>query len=232
MTSFSPAISGIAEANMNLLYEIKEDFAVLGEREVCCGFPLIVAGLSQEWQEFREKNIETIRSMSAKKIVFNCASCYHTFCHEYQEFLPDVEFLHNTEYIQRLILDGKVELKGLSAKITYHDPCDLGRGCKVFEPPREIIKQIPEADFIELPNNRNLSTCCGGGGDLEMIDADLVNKIANNLLEEIEETGADIVTTACGQCKRMLQNAVKDRKSKIEVKDIAELMLSAGIERR
>jgi len=231
MTSFSPAISSIAEANLKLLYQAGEDFALLGEEEYCCGFPLIVAGLSCEWQWLRDKNVETIKKMQAKQVVFNCASCYHTFKHEYQEELPQVEFLHNTEYIHRLITSKRVKFKGIKGRIAYHDPCDLGRGCGVYEPPRKVIKAIPEVEYVELPLNRRYSTCCGGGGDLEMVNADLVNKIAETLVEEFEEVGVDIVATACGQCKRMIQNAIKARKSKIKAMDMAELAIAAGMEK-
>lgn len=231
MTSFSPAISSIAEANVRLLYYAGEDFVLLGENEWCCGFPLIVAGLAQQWQWLRDKNVQTIKNLQAKQIIFNCASCYHTFKHEYQDYLPQVEFLHNTEYIHRLVTSQKVKFKGIKAKITYHDPCDLGRGCGVFEPPRKVIKAIPQVEYVELPLNRRYSTCCGGGGDLEMIDANLVNKIAGTLVEEFEEVKADIVTTACGQCKRMILNTIKAKKAKIKVMDIAEVVLEAGIGR-
>lgn len=229
MTSFSPAISSVAEANLRLLYQSGEDFALLGEDEWCCGFPLIVAGLSQEWQWLRDRNVETIKRMQAKQVVFNCASCYHTFKHEYQEYLPGVEFLHNTEYIHQLVASKKVEFKGIKGKVAYHDPCDLGRGCGVYEPPRKAIKAIPEVEYVELPLNRRYSTCCGGGGDLEMVNADLVNKIAGSLVEEFDEVGVDIVATACGQCKRMIQNAIKVKGSKVKVMDVAELVLAAGI---
>lgn len=232
MTSFSPALSAVAEANLKLLYQINEDFALLAEDEWCCGFPLIVAGLSQEWQWLRERNVTTIKKMEAKRIVFNCASCYHTFKHEYSQFLPGIEFLHNTEYIHRLIKSNKVKFNGLKAKVAYHDPCDLGRGCGVYEPPREIIKNIPGIDYVELPLNRRYSTCCGGGGNMEMVNAPLANKIARSLVEEFEKTNIDIITTACGQCKRMIQNAIKDKKSKIKAMDIAELVLESEIKIR
>ena len=229
MTSFSPAISSIAEANLRLLYQAGEDFALMGEDEWCCGFPLIVAGLSQDWQWLRDRNVEMIKKMHAKQVVFNCASCYHTFKHEYQEFLPEVEFLHNTEYLNHLVKAEKVKFRELKARIAYHDPCDLGRGCRVFEPPREIVKAIPGIEYLELPKNRRYSTCCGGGGDMEMIDADLVNDIAGSLVEEFEKLDLDIVATACGQCKRMILNAIKARKAKVKVMDIVELVLEAGI---
>lgn len=230
MTSFSPAISSVAEANLKLLYQTGEDFALLGEDEWCCGFPLIVAGLSQKWQWLREKNVETIKKMQARQIIFNCASCFHTFKHEYKEMLPDVKFYHNTEFLYELVRKGKIKFKTLNARVAYHDPCDLGRGCGVFEPPREVIKAIPGVTYVELPHNRQFSTCCGGGGDMEMIDADLVNKIASSLVEEFEASQVEIVATACGQCKRMILNAIKARGSKIRVMDTVELMHEAGIE--
>jgi heterodisulfide reductase subunit D len=230
MTSFSPAISSIAEANLKLLYQAGEDFALLGEDEWCCGFPLIVAGQSQEWQWLRDKNVETINKINARRVVFNCASCYHTFKHEYQEFLPEVEFLHNTEYLHQLVGSGKVKFKEMKARVAYHDPCDLGRGCGVFEPPREVVKAIPGIEYVELPLNRRYSSCCGGGGDMEMIDADLVNEIAASLVEEFEKLDLDIVTTACGQCKRMILNAIKAKGAKVKVMDMVELLLEAGIE--
>ena len=230
MTSFSPAIGQIAEDNVRLLYQLGEDFAVLGEDESCCGFPLIVAGASQDWQWLREKNVEQMKKMQAKRIVFNCASCYHTYKHEYQEFLPGVEMLHNTEYLHKLITTGKVKFKEMKAKIAYHDPCDLGRGCGIFDPPREVIKAIPGIEFVELPKNRELGTCCGGGGDMEMINADLVNEVAASLVDEILKTGVDIIITGCGQCKRMILNAIKVKKAKVKVMDTAELILKAGFE--
>jgi len=230
MTSFSPAISTVAEDNLKLLYQVGEDFALLGEDESCCGFPLIVGGASQEWQWLRENNVEQIKKMQAKRLVFNCASCYHTYKHEYQELLPGVEMLHNTQYLHQLVTQGKVKFKEMKARVTYHDPCDLGRGCGIFEPPRETIKAIPGIEFVEMPKNRKLGTCCGGGGDMEMVDADLVNEVAASLVEEIEMSGADIVITACGQCKRMILNAIKAKKAKVKVMDTVEFMLEAGIE--
>lgn len=230
MTSFSPAISTIAESNLKLLFLAGEDFALLGEEESCCGFPLIVGGASQDWQWLRAKNVEKIKKMQAKKMIFNCASCYHTYTHEYKELLPEVEMFHSIEYLHHLVTKGKLKFKEFKAKVTYHDPCDLGRGCGIFEQPREVIKAIPGIEFVEMPKNRKLGTCCGGGGDMEMVDADLVNEVAATLVGEIEKTGADIVISGCGQCKRMIMNAIKAKKAKVKVLDTTELMLEAGIE--
>lgn len=230
MTSFSPAISTIAESNLKLLYHAGEDFALLGEEESCCGFPLIVGGASQDWQWLRARNVEKIKQMQAKKLIFNCASCYHTYTHEYKELLPEVEMFHSIEYLHHLVTQGKIKLKEMKAKVTYHDPCDLGRGCGIFEQPREVINSIPGIEFVEMSKNREFGTCCGGGGDMEMVDADLVNEVASTLVGEIEKTGADIVVSGCGQCKRMILNAIKARKAKLKVLDTTELILEAGIE--
>ncbi len=230
MTSFSPAISTIAESNLKLLYHAGEDFALLGEEESCCGFPLIVGGASQDWQWLRARNVEQIKKMRAKRMIFNCASCYHTYIHEYKESLPEVEMLHSIEYLHQMVTQGKVKLKEMKAKVTYHDPCDMGRGCGIFEPPREVIKAIPGIEFVEMPKNREFGTCCGGGGDMEMVDANLVNEVADTLVGEIEKTEADIVVSGCGQCKRMILNAIKARKAKLKVLDITELILETGIE--
>jgi heterodisulfide reductase subunit D len=230
MTSFSPAISTIAESNLKLLYHAGEDFALLGEEESCCGFPLIVGGASQDWQWLRARNVEQIKKMQAKKMLFNCASCYHTYTHEYKELLPEVEMFHSIEYLHHLVTKGKLKFKEFKAKVTYHDPCDLGRGCGIFEQPREVIQAIPGIEFVEMPKNRKLGTCCGGGGDMEMVNADLVNEVAATLVGEIEKTGADIVISGCGQCKRMIMNAIKAKKAKVKVMDTTELMLEAGVE--
>jgi heterodisulfide reductase subunit D len=189
-----------------------------------------VGGASQDWQWLRERNVEQIKKMQAKKMIFNCASCYHTYTHEYKELLPEVEMFHSIQYLHNMITQGKVKFKEMKAKVTYHDPCDLGRGCGIFEQPREVIKAIPGIEFVEMPKNREFGTCCGGGGDMEMVDADLVNEVADTLVGEIEKTGADIVVSGCGQCKRMILNAIKARKAKLKVLDTTELMLEAGIE--
>jgi heterodisulfide reductase subunit D len=111
--------------------------------------------------------------------------------------------------------------------VTYHDPCDLGRGAGTFAAPREIIQSIPGIRFVELPNNRESCTCCGGGGNLEMIDAGLSADIAGNKMKEITATGAHAVVTACQQCLRTMTTFAKRNKVPVEVMDIVQLLHKA-----
>ena len=107
--------------------------------------------------------------------------------------------------MERLITEGKIKFNnGFNKTVTYHDPCDLGRNSKVFEPPRNILKAIPGLKLVEMANNRQLCICCGGGGDLEMIDPGLSAAIAERKIQEIKDTGAEVVVTSCQQCIRTI----------------------------
>lgn len=222
ISSFSPAVQSIPEAVLRILERAEIDFTLLGEKEWCCGFPLIVGGLKEEAEQLKKHNLEMVKSLGVKKIVFNCPSCYYTWKHEYD--IQGVELLHLTEFIHRLIKQRKIKINKFNGVVTYHDPCDLGRGCGVYETPREVIRSISGLSLVELSQNRERGYCCGGGGDYEMIDAKLVEKVAANLVSFIDKTRADIVITACQQCKRMLLNGVKAAGSKVGVKDISELV--------
>jgi heterodisulfide reductase subunit D len=112
-------------------------------------------------------------------------------------------------------------------KVTYHDPCDLGRGAREFDAPRDVIRAIPGIEFVELPRNREECQCCGGGGNLEMIDAGLSADIARSKIEEVLSTGADAVVTACQQCVRTMYSYVRRNKIQLEVLDITQLVRRA-----
>lgn len=224
--SFSPAIQEIPTSFLRLLEAAGEDFTILGEDEWCCGFPLIIAGLPREAEELRQHNLEKLKELGARTVVFSCPSCFYTWSNYYKP--PGVELLHSTQYIHRLIRQGRLEMREIEQVVTYHDPCDLGRGMKIFEPPREVIKAGAK-NFVELPQNRERGYCCGGGGDLEMTDAEITNQIACDLLNAVKSTEAEMVVTACQQCKRMLLNSVKSEDSAVQVKDIVELVLENGL---
>jgi len=123
-----------------------------------------------------------------------------------------------------LISDGKVRLGQFPHLVTYHDPCDLGRSSGIYDPPRRIIQAIPGVTLIEMAQNRENALCCGGGGDLEMVDSDLVSAIAARKIQMALDTGAEIIVTACPQCKRTLMNAARQEKARMWVLDIVELV--------
>ena len=131
------------------------------------------------------------------------------------------------QYLCMLAKDGKIKLNPLDCKVTYHDPCDLGRNSGIYDEPRDLIKMIPGVEFVELENNREYTPCCGGGGNVESIDTELSSNIASIKAKEIIATGADIVTTACQQCVRTIATALKKEKSKVKAVDISQLILDS-----
>jgi len=205
------------------------DFTIMGEDEWCCGFPMLGAGLRDLFQEFADHNIKAVKERGAKRVVFACPSCFEMWKEHYPYKEHGIEILHSTQYLLKLIQSKKIPLNDLPLKVTYHDPCDLGRGARIFNAPREVIRSIPGIDFIELPDNCENCNCCGGGGNLEMIDANLSAKIAKQKIEEVLSTGAEAVVTSCQQCVRTMMTYVRRNKVSIDVMDITQLVHKALI---
>jgi heterodisulfide reductase subunit D len=197
------------------------DFTLLGEEEWCCGFPMLGAGLKDMVQEFIDHNVAAIRAKGATTVVFACPSCYQMWREYYP---PEFDIFHGTQYLLNLVKEGRIPLRELDLTVTYHDPCDLGRGARVFDQPRELIQFIPGVKLVELSENREACRCCGGGGNLEMIDAELSKEIARQKIEEVIQTGAQAVVTACQQCVRTMTTYVRRNKVPLEVLDITQLI--------
>jgi heterodisulfide reductase subunit D len=126
-----------------------------------------------------------------------------------------------------LISEGRVRLGQFPHLVTYHDPCDLGRSSGIYEPPRRIIEAIPGATLIEMAQNRENALCCGGGGDLEMVDRDLVSAVAARKIQMALDTGAEIIVTACPQCERTMSAGVRAQKKRVRVLDVTEMVWRA-----
>ena len=200
------------------------DFTLLGEDEWCCGFPLLGAGLQDLLQEFIDHNLAAVRATGARRVVFACPSCYQMWREHYP---GEFEIFHSTQFLLKLVQENRIPLKTLDLTVTYHDPCDLGRGARLFEEPRRAIQSIPGVKLVELPRNRENCQCCGGGGNLEMIDAGLSKEIARKKIEEVMQTGAQAVVTACQQCVRTMATYVRRNKVPVEVLDITQLVRRA-----
>ena len=200
------------------------DFTLLGEEEWCCGFPLLGAGLKGLLPEFIEHNVEAVLSKKAKKLIFACPSCYQIW----REMYPKViEIAHFTEYMDEMIADKKVALNEVPLKVTYHDPCDLGRGARVFDAPRRIISAIPGVELVEMENNRENCSCCGGGGNLEMVEAGLSSEITRRKIDEALATGASAIVSSCQQCLRTMTTFVRRNNVPLEVMDVTQLILKS-----
>ena len=227
MASFSPTLQDIASAFSEILNKVEENYTILGPAEYCCGYPLHIAGFEEDFKELQDHNVELVKKIGAKKVVFSCPSCYLMWKKFYQKEFPKVRLLHEVEFLNECIKEGKIKLNNLDIKVTYHDPCDLGRKLKIFEPPREVIKSIPGIVFEELEHNRSDSWCCGGGGDVEIADEKMPGKVAQLTFNEVDKTGADTLITACGACKRTFLNAKRLYGKSFRIMDVTELVLES-----
>jgi len=225
VASFFPMVQKIP-ANMAKILQMAEvDFTILGGDEWCCGFPLVGAGMPEKLEELKKHNLQKVADVGAKKIVFTCPSCLHTWKHLYD---TDVELMHASQLIAELIKSGSLKLKNdIDVTAAYHDPCDLGRNTGVYEEPREVIQAIPGLKFVELPMNRKFSVCCGGGGNVEMTDPDLSAEVAQMKLDSIKDVGAEMVITGCQQCVRTMATRARRQKTDLKVKDLTELVVEA-----
>lgn len=224
VASFFPMAQKIPANMVTIMERAGIDFTILGGEEWCCGYPLVGAGMPEKMKSLREHNLKKIREVGAEKVVFTCPSCYHTWKSWYE---TDIEVLSAGEFLEQLILNNRLSLKAVNATVTYHDPCDLGRVGGIFDPPRNVIKAIPGIRLVELPNNREMSVCCGGGGNVEMVDPELSGEVAQMKIEEIRETGADMVVSSCQQCLRTIATRARRRDIDLVVKDLTDLVAGA-----
>jgi len=222
VASYFPMTKRIPQSFVQILDKAGVDFTILGGEEWCCGFPLIAAGMKKDAEALIQHNLEKVKEKGAEKVVFACPSCYHTWMDQCK---TNIEIFHSTQFIKRLIDEGKISFKEKTTKVTYHDPCDLGRASGVYEAPREILRAIPGVELVEMEGNREQCKCCGGGGNLEMVRPDLSAAIAQAKIEEIKATGADMVITACQQCVRTIQANARRKKIPIVMMDIIEFVL-------
>ena len=224
VAAYFPVAQKIPIALAEIMTACGVDFTLLGEQEWCCGFPLLGAGMREEINGYIDHNLEVIHQKGAKEIVFACPSCFQMW----REYYPDTfKISHATQYLLELVGQNKVPLDELQMTVTYHDPCDLGRGARVFDEPRETIRAIPGITLVELPRNREECQCCGGGGNLEMIDPELTAQISGRKIEEALATGAQAIVTSCQQCVRTMLTYVRRNKISLEVMDIVELVRRA-----
>lgn len=231
VSSFYPMAYRIPQAMVQILGRSGVDFTLLGGEEWCCGFPLYSGGMSDRVRDLAAHNLERVRATGAKVLVSTCASCYHTWKHIYPEMLPDfpedLEVLHATEYMARLIEQGRMPLGPVERVVTYHDPCDLGRRSGVFDEPRYVLNSIPGIELREMANHHQNSLCCGGGGNVETFSPDTVNEAARRRLLQAQATGAQYVVSACQQCMRTLFNGARKNRIRVRAVDISEIVLES-----
>ncbi len=218
-------------STLNIMDRAGIDYTTLGTEEYCCGYVSYLVGERGEFERCIGKNVDLFKKMGLKEIVTTCAGCYRTFKDLYPKHreMDGIHVYHGVEYMEKLMAEGTIKMKGgTRRKVAYHDPCDMGRHMDVYDPPRNLIKAIPGVESIEFPTNRNLATCCGGGGGLKAYDTDMSLDIAYKRVQQAAAAGADTIVSACPSCKSNLQQGAarlrKETKRKIKVMDITELV--------
>jgi Fe-S oxidoreductase len=207
------------------------NFAVLGDAETCCGDPARRAGYEFQFQIMAEQNIEIFKSHNIKEIITTCPHCYNTIKHEYPRYGGDFKVVHYSELIADLMRQGRLKLSNeLNSKITYHDPCYLGRYNGIYLEPRRILQAIPKAKLEEMERSKATGFCCGGGGGLMWIEEQPgTTKINQIRLEDALKTGAETVVTACPYCLQMFEDSIEHKgvKDSLKARDLVELVEAA-----
>ena len=213
-------------------------FGVLGNGETCTGDPARRAGNEFVFQGLAQQNVETFNEYKVKKVVSTCAHCFNTLKNEYKEFGVELEVVHHTQLLNRLVREGKLTpvKDGAGAhkrSITYHDPCYIGRHNGVYSPPRELLQVLPGAEFAEMERNSERSFCCGAGGARMWMEEKLGERININRTQEAVGTGADQIAVGCPFCRVMLSDGLTMQQSKgeareeVEVLDVAQMLLAS-----
>jgi Fe-S oxidoreductase len=259
LTSFDPEMQKLAKTTAKILQKAGVDFGIFGDAETCCGGRAYQMGYKDDFLAQAKKNMAMIKKAGVKTLVTGCADGYQAFKVLYDKFdlKGDLEVLHISEYIAKLVKSGKLKLKKkVDLSVTYHDPCRLGRqgepwihwsGKKipgdrfvfdppkeyrrgiygVYEPPRDVIKAIPGIKFTEMTRIKEYSWCCGAGGGVNESNPDFATWTAQKRIEEAVATGAEALVTTCPWCEKTFNEAIKQSGSSLKVYDIVELVEKA-----
>lgn len=225
--SYDPRLKKVAKATVNILNKAGVDFGIIGARENCCGESIRKTGDEELFKRLAKDNIKTFIDHGVKKILVSSPHCYHTFKNEYPQFKVNFEIVHISQYLLQLVDEGRLQLKqDYSKKVTYHDPCYLGRHNGIYDEPRGILGQIPGLDLNELPESRSDSLCCGGGGGRVWMETLKGERFCDLRIDQALEIQAEVLATSCPYCITMLEDSrvTMDATEKIEVKDITEIV--------
>jgi heterodisulfide reductase subunit D len=227
--AFDDRYKKVARAFTKVLTHLKVSYAVLGREESCTGDPARRAGNEMLYQMQALQNIEVFKMYDVQKIITICPHCYNIFRNEYPDLGGHYEVIHYVQFLDTFIREGKLKLnKTLNdTRITYHDPCYLGRANEIYREPRTILKSL-SANLAEMKRNKSFALCCGAGGAQMFKEAEKGNKeVFIERTEEALETGAAVIATACPFCMTMMTDGLKYKNKEEQVKnyDIAELIV-------
>ena len=228
--SYDPRLKKVARATAGILNKAGVDYGILGTKENCCGESIRKTGNEDLFKRLARENIKTFIDNGVKKIVVSSPHCYHTFKNEYPEFMVHFEVVHISQFLCELMAQGRLSLsKALDRKVTYHDPCYLGRHNTVYDDPRTVLTRVPGLELIEMPESRENSLCCGGGGGRIWMETVKGERFSDLRVAQAVETGAEVLATACPYCIANFEDsrlALKDEHA-LAIKDITEIVAEA-----
>lgn len=230
VSALFPSGYAVPQQMVRLLAAGGLDYTLLGGREWCCGYPLLLNGRAEALAGIAAELVRRVEELGARTLVTSCPSCYYVWRHVYPRLVPEMrlEVLHASELLLRAISAGSLRPAAIpDLAVTYHDPCDLGRRSGLYDPPREVLRAIPGLRLLEMRDRRENALCCGGGGNLETCAPELVGQAAARRLRQAVETGAEAIVTACPQCRRTLAAAARREKVRLRVWDVAEVLARA-----
>jgi Fe-S oxidoreductase len=255
-TNYNRDMWKVAKATVNLLKKAGVDFGIAGENESCCGGRAYQMGYKEDFLRQANRNMEMFKKAGIETLVTGCADGYHAFKVLYDKYglKGDLEVLHITEYLDRLLKEGKLNPTGnVSLNVTYHDPCHLGRMGEqwihwegreipghirifdppkefrrgtygVYQPPRDILRSIPGLKLTEMDRIKEYAWCCGAGGGVDISNPEFARWTAQERISEAEATGAEVLVTACPWCEKTFNETIKENGSNLKVYDIVELL--------
>ena len=230
--SFDERSKKITKAFVRILNNSNISFAVLGAEESCSGDPAKRSGNEFLFQIQALQNINSLNNYNVTDIVTTCPHCFNTLKNEYPELGGKYNVFHHSQFLKRLLLSGKLKVEGekfKGKKITYHDPCYLGRANNEYKAPRELIEKL-KANLLEMKNSKSNGLCCGAGGAQMFKEPEKGNKDINILrTEQALDTKPDIIAAACPFCNIMMTDGIKNKEKEkdVSVMDIAELIVNA-----
>jgi Fe-S oxidoreductase len=225
--SYDPRLKKVARATANILNRAGIEFGILVTMESCCGESIRKTGDEELFKRLARQNIKAFIDNGVKRILVSSPHCYHTFKNEYPEFMVKFEVVHIAQYLYELIASGRIELaRAYDKRVTYHDPCYLGRHNGIYDEPREALKKLAGLTLTEMPDSRVDSLCCGGGGGRIWMETIKGERFSDIRLEQAIGVGAEVLVTSCPYCIANFEDSrlTLNVSDQIEVKDITEVI--------
>lgn len=232
-TALDPAMATVAQDTATILLKAGVDLGMLGKDELCCGSPIARIGDRDTFISLARRNIELLNGLGVKEIVTSCPGCFRAIRHDYAEIpdTPEINFkvYHAVEYIDLLIKEGKLKLiTEIPLKITWHDPCHLGRHCGIYDAPRNILNAIPGIELMEKERIKDQSWCCGGGGGSRIAFLDFAQSTAAKLIDEVKNTtDAEAIVTCCPFCEQNIGDVLNRTEDDLKLIDLITLVNKA-----